>query len=57
MENKELILKCVDCGGNFTLADGEIEFYKARGWSWPKRCPFCRKRRREMLESDQAVRQ
>lgn len=35
--------KCVQCKNEFTLSDGEIEFYKQKGLNIPKRCEKCRK--------------
>ncbi len=34
--------KCVQCGKIFTLSDSEIEFFKSRNLSIPKRCKQCR---------------
>lgn len=34
--------KCKQCGREFTISDKDIEFYKAKGWELPKRCPECR---------------
>ncbi len=34
--------KCVQCGKVFDLTDSEIEFYKSKGLSLPKRCKNCR---------------
>ncbi|HET7678198.1 MAG TPA: zinc-ribbon domain containing protein [Candidatus Limnocylindrales bacterium] len=37
------ILKCVDCGQEFTFTAGEQEFYAQKGFSEPpKRCASCR---------------
>ena len=33
---------CVDCGKEFTLTEGEIKFYKSKGFELPKRCKECR---------------
>jgi len=40
------VLTCIDCEQQFTLAHGEIEWYGAKAWSAPKRCPHSRKVRR-----------
>ena len=46
MEDK--ILVCVDCGKEFVFTVGEHEFYKEKGFeNEPKRCPACRKARKE----------
>jgi hypothetical protein len=34
--------KCIQCGKNYTITDSEIEFYKSKGLSLPKRCKNCR---------------
>lgn len=46
-----MIRKCVDCGKAFEITDGEKGFYESKGLELPKRCPECRKRRREKKES------
>lgn len=33
---------CKQCGSEFELSDGEIQFYKSKGLSLPKRCKDCR---------------
>lgn len=38
--------KCKDCGKEFTLTDGEIEFYRSKGFDLPNRCKSCRDRRK-----------
>ena len=39
-------LTCADCGREFTFTAEDQEFYSAKGYSAPKRCPECRKNRR-----------
>ncbi len=34
--------KCVQCGKEFDLSEGEIKFYKDKGLTLPKRCKECR---------------
>ena len=34
--------KCVQCGNEFTLSDGEVDFYIGKGLNLPKRCKQCR---------------
>ena len=36
--------KCVQCGKSFTLTKSEINFYKAKKLSIPKRCKDCREK-------------
>ncbi len=35
-------IKCKNCGKQFTLSNGEIEFYKSKNLNIPKRCKDCR---------------
>ena len=56
-EYKSHIIKCVQCDSEFVLNAGEINYYNTKiitdeqGYSkrlaLPKRCPACRKRRKE----------
>ena len=39
-------LTCRDCGQAFTFTSGEQDFYAARGYSEPSRCPDCRAQRK-----------
>ena len=36
--------KCRQCGKEFTLTDGEIDFFKSKGLELPSRCADCRKK-------------
>ena len=38
--------KCRDCGKEFTLTDGEINFYRSKGFDLPNRCKACRDKRK-----------
>ena len=38
--------KCHDCGREFTLTDGEIDFYRSKGFELPSRCKACRDKRK-----------
>lgn len=38
--------KCVQCSRSFTLTASEIDFYKSKGLSLPKRCKTCREENR-----------
>jgi NAD-dependent SIR2 family protein deacetylase len=41
-------LKCVDCGGDFIFNESEQAFYAEKGLqNEPKRCPACRKARKQ----------
>ena len=37
-------LVCEDCKKKFVFDSGEQKFFKAKGFSDPKRCPRCRKK-------------
>lgn len=39
--------KCRDCGKEFTLTDGEIDFYRSKGFELPNRCQSCRNKRKK----------
>lgn len=49
-------LTCVDCGREFLFTAGERAFYFSKRLSEPKRCPECRRLRRERLVPEEAVR-
>lgn len=38
--------KCRDCGREFTHTDGEIDFYRSKGFKLPSRCKACRDKRK-----------
>ena len=43
MNFQDKLLKCSDCGQEFTFTSGEQEFYSSRGLqNEPRRCPECR---------------
>ena len=42
----DTILTCRDCGQSFTFTSGEQDFYAARGYTEPGRCPDCRAQRK-----------
>ena len=56
---EDKVLKCVDCGCDFTFTAGEQEFYQEKGFqNEPTRCKECRiarknnlKQSREMFET------
>lgn len=45
-------LTCVDCGRKFKWEVGEQRFYWSKGLATPKRCPECRKFRRDTIVRD-----
>lgn len=44
-EDKEL--NCIDCGTRFTFTAGEQKYYEERRFTEPKRCPECRRAKKE----------
>lgn len=40
--------KCKDCESNFYMCYKEVQFFKDKGLSLPKRCPECRKKKKEV---------
>lgn len=40
------LLACVDCGRNYKIVEQELTFYKAQGLTIPKRCFYCRHKKR-----------
>lgn len=51
MENKQQdihgVYECADCGLDFVIEENEAKFYQSKGFDLPKRCPACRKIRRQ----------
>ena len=45
-------LTCKICGYSFAFAGGEQAFYKDRGLAEPRRCPACRRVKREEMRSE-----
>ena len=41
------VLKCKDCSKFFILPEDEITWFKQRDMVPPKRCPFCRSKRKQ----------
>jgi hypothetical protein len=42
-------LVCMDCEEKFVFDAGEQRFFKAKGFTDPKRCPVCRKKVRSQM--------
>lgn len=38
-------IRCSDCGSSFDITNGQHEYFESKGFSLPKRCAQCRKRR------------
>lgn len=50
----ELVTRaCVDCNTEFSMDEGEQNFYKEKGWVLPKRCKKCRQSKK-LKETQQA---
>ena len=45
---------CKDCGKEFELSSGEIQFYKSKNLTLPKRCKDCRNKKNENRNLDYA---
>ena len=43
---QDKVLKCKDCGNDFTLTAGEQGFYASKGFNEPQRCLDCREARK-----------
>ena len=48
--------KCRECGKEFTLSDGEIEFFRSKSFDLPNRCQSCRNMRKKKKTSPEAHR-
>lgn len=47
MAEEDKTLVCCDCGCEFIFAKEEQEFFETKNFYEPRRCPNCRKARRE----------
>lgn len=45
-------ITCKDCKKVFVMDRGEVRWYSNMGYPLPKRCPDCRKKRKEVKESE-----
>lgn len=43
----DITIECKDCGENFTVSAKEQEWYYDKGFELPKRCPRCRKNKKD----------
>ncbi|MFH1727057.1 MAG: zinc-ribbon domain containing protein [Pseudomonadota bacterium] len=41
------VLTCISCNKDFSYTDAEQKYYKEKEYEEPKRCPSCRKRRKQ----------
>jgi len=44
--------QCVDCGRDYSLTQGELDWFQARNWEEPTTCRDCRTARRERKERE-----
>ena len=52
MSFEDKSLQCSDCGTTFTFSAGEQEFFQSKGFTnEPKRCPQCRRTRKQQSRS------
>jgi len=48
MSFQDKSIQCSDCGTTFTFSAGEQEFFASKGFTnEPRRCPQCRKSKRQ----------
>jgi len=40
------VIKCIECRTDFTLTEGEQQFFASKGYQPPKRCKPCRQARK-----------
>lgn len=45
-DGKCRLVRCVDCKQVFILAEGEIQWFNAKGFALPKRCAYCRAKKK-----------
>lgn len=48
-EFTDKFITCCDCGDEFLFEVGEQAFFYSKGLADPKRCPSCRKARKQSL--------
>lgn len=46
-------IKCQDCGTEFLFSVEEQDFYKSHGFVLPKRCRYCRSKRKQKYNNDE----
>ena len=52
MTFSDVILTCFDCKGTFVFSAGEQAFFASKALSPPKRCPNCRRQRKQTIVPD-----
>ncbi|MCX6806539.1 MAG: zinc-ribbon domain-containing protein [Candidatus Berkelbacteria bacterium] len=53
MELKDQNLVCQDCGKEFVFTANDQKFFEEKGYQPPKRCPDCRKAKKQAKSSGQ----
>ena len=48
--DKDIKIKCQDCGNEFIFSASEQKFYEEKGFIPPKRCRLCRQNRKNKYE-------
>lgn len=48
--DKDMRIKCQDCGETFIFTENEQRFYEERGFLPPKRCKECRQARKAKVQ-------
>jgi ssDNA-binding Zn-finger/Zn-ribbon topoisomerase 1 len=52
MSYEDKSIRCADCGTTFTFTAGEQEFFATKGFTnEPKRCPQCRRAKKQQSDS------
>ena len=46
------ILKCIQCGNDFSISGEEMEKLYSRGFAIPKRCPDCRRNKSKISDGN-----
>ena len=47
LKGTKMQAQCCDCGATFSVSNGEYAFYESRNLTLPRRCPSCRKNKRQ----------
>jgi len=50
-------ITCKECNTDFTLTEGEQQFFKQMAYQEPKRCKVCRTQRKQAPDTNQTTRE
>jgi len=50
-KKSDILIKCKECGAEFTFTVNEQSYFEQKGFATPKRCKNCRKAHRKMIEA------